>query len=238
MMIVHSQRLTHHSKHETVWHQHDTGQLFCIRRGMMIVRTEQAQWALTPATVGWFPPHLRHCAWTVGDVDGHSLQLRDTEVVPHASVCPADPFLMLLLERITQREPARQLPLLTVMIDEIRHTPAAPLQLTLPEDRRAKQVAGQLLAEPHGTLRQAELASRYGMSVRTLSRLFSEQTGLSFSQWRQQARILSSMALLLRGETVSKTAAQCGYDNVSAFIAAFKLRFGITPGEFRSRNGG
>lgn len=201
-----------------------------------MVKTEQAQWALTPATVGWFPPNMWHSAWCVGEVKGHSLQFTHADAPAFAGVWPADPFLMLLMERIMQRDPARQVSLLTVMLEEISIAPAAPLQLTLPQDRRAKQVAEQLLAHPHSTTNQAQLASRFGLSVRTLSRLFSEQTGLSFSQWRQQARVLASMAHLLQGEAVSETAAHCGYDNVSAFIAAFKLRFGSTPGQFQARN--
>lgn len=242
MLILQSQKLSHQSKHKTLWHQHATGQLFAIRRGMMIVQTERAQWALTPATIGWFPPGLRHCAWTVGEAEGHSVQLSGADSLPALpGVWPADPFLMLLMERIcgidpAQAEQARQQHLLAVMSDEIRHLPTAPLQLLLPTDRRARQVAEQLLLDPHNKLLQAQLVSRFGLSVRTVSRLFREQTGLSFSQWRQQARILASIGGLLRGESVSDTAGKCGYDNVSAFIAAFKLRFGMTPGEFRLKN--
>ncbi|MGP3592597.1 AraC family transcriptional regulator [Vagococcus sp. WN89Y] len=242
MLIVQSQTLSHQSKHHTPWHQHATGQLFAIRRGMMIVQTERAQWALTPATIGWFPAGLRHCAWTVGETEGCSVQLSQADVLPTgAGVWPADPFLMLLMERVsnidlTHTQLSRQQHLLAVIADEIRLAPVAPLQLLLPTDRRARQVAEQLLLAPERNQQQAALASHCGLSVRTLRRLFSEQTGLSFSQWRQQARILASMGWLLQGETVSEAAAKCGYDNVSAFIAAFKLRFGMTPGTFRLNN--
>ncbi|MGY5955299.1 AraC family transcriptional regulator [Kosakonia sp. BK9b] len=237
MLIARSQRLTHQSRHQTVWHQHQTGQLFCMQRGMMMVQTEHVQWALTPASVGWFPAHLPHRAWTVGEVSGISLHIENAALPAEAGVWPADPFLLLLMERVACSEGRRQHHLLTVVLDEIRAATAAPLQLQLPEDRRARQVAEFLLLEPHSPLSQRELAFRFGMSARTLSRLFSQQTGLRFSQWRQQARILASLALLLKGESVSNTATQCGYENVSAFIAAFKQRFGITPGEFRIHNG-
>ncbi|UXY11535.1 AraC family transcriptional regulator [Kosakonia sp. ML.JS2a] len=235
MLIVHSERLTHQSRHKTEWHQHATGQLFCIQRGMMIVQTEHVQWALTPATIGWFPAHMRHSAWTVGDIDGISMQLDGDALSAQAGVWPADPFLLLLMERMTGSEGHRQQHLLAVMRDEIHHAPAAPLQLPLPDDRRARQVAEYLLLEPHSPLSQAQLASTFGMSTRTLSRLFSQQTGLCFSQWRQQTRILAAMGWLLKGASVSETAEQCGYENVSAFIAAFKQRFAMTPGEFRAQ---
>lgn len=239
MMIVQSHTLAHQSRHQTQWHQHAGGQLFIIRRGMMMVQTDAAQWALTPATIGWFPPATRHSAWTVGETEGHSVLLSEADLLhPQPGVWSADPFLVLLMERIIECGPAlsRQQHLLAVMKDEIARASAAPLQLLLPTDRRARQVAEQLLTEPHRDIRQAELASHFGLSVRTLSRLFRQQTGLSFSQWRQQARVLAAISALLRGESVSETAGSCGYDNVSAFIAAFKLRFGMTPGEFRLHN--
>lgn len=204
---------------------------------MMIVQTAHVQWALTPATFGWFPAHLPHSAWTVGEVDGISLHIDGSVLPAQAGVWPADPFLLLLMERMAHSESKRQQHLLAVVTDEIREAPTAPLQLPLPEDRRAKQVAEYLLLEPGCQLSQAQLASRFGMSIRTLSRLFSQQTGLCFSQWRQQTRVLASMGHLLNGASVSETAAQCGYENVSAFITAFKQRFGMTPGAFRLHNG-
>ncbi|VDR29560.1 HTH-type transcriptional repressor of iron proteins A [Raoultella terrigena] len=84
-------------------------------------------------------------------------------------------------------------------------------KLLLPTDRRARNVADQLLAHPDSPLTQAQLAQRWGLSVRSLSRLFREQTGLSFCQWRQQAKVVTSLQWVLAGEPIAEVAARSGY---------------------------
>lgn len=69
------------------------------------------------------------------------------------------------------------------------------------------------------------------MSEKTLSRLFVQQTGLTFRAWRQRLRILVALPMLERGDRVTDVAIACGYDSMSAFIAAFRLFTGVTPGE-------
>ena len=64
-------------------------------------------------------------------------------------------------------------------------------------------------------------------------RLFQRETGLSFRNWRQRMRLLSSLALLEAGDSVTDAALGCGYDSTSAYIAAFKQLFGATPGELK-----
>ncbi|SQB21890.1 HTH-type transcriptional repressor of iron proteins A [Citrobacter koseri] len=120
--------------------------------------------------------------------------------------------------------------LLQVMVDEIRYADALSSQLILPDDRRVRQIAQKILADRAYTLSQAELAKQAGLSVRTLSRLFIQQTGLTFGQWKQKAKVILSLEYLLRGEPVSLVAQLAGYENVSAFIAVFRRFMGMTPG--------
>ena len=77
------------------------------------------------------------------------------------------------------------------------------------------------------------LALDAGASLRTLQRLFPSQTGLALDAWRQKARLIQAVADLSAGAPVTTTAMDCGYDSVSAFIAAFKRQFGVTPGRYR-----
>ncbi|MNP73513.1 Helix-turn-helix domain protein [compost metagenome] len=51
-------------------------------------------------------------------------------------------------------------------------------------------------------------------------------------------RLLSALPALERGERVTDVALACGYESLSAFIAAFGKQFGLPPGEFfRARTG-
>jgi len=74
------------------------------------------------------------------------------------------------------------------------------------------------------------------MSVRTLSRQFQEETGISIGQWRQQAQLLHALERLAAGEAVAVVADALGYATPSNFIAMFRCYFGQSPGRYFKQN--
>ena len=74
-----------------------------------------------------------------------------------------------------------------------------------------------------------DLARQCGVGARTLERLFRAETGMPFGLWRQKARLLESVRVLVESRSVTQAALESGYASVSAYIAAFKLTFGSTP---------
>jgi AraC-like DNA-binding protein len=70
------------------------------------------------------------------------------------------------------------------------------------------------------------------VDAKTIQRLFARETGITFGQWRQQARLLHGLERLASGEKVVDTALALGYESPSAFAAMFKRQFGQTPSEF------
>ncbi|WP_251863537.1 helix-turn-helix domain-containing protein [Achromobacter sp. Marseille-Q4962] len=74
-----------------------------------------------------------------------------------------------------------------------------------------------------------------GASTRTLTRLFREETGLSFGQWRQQLRLVETIARLAQGVSVSTVASELGYRSASAFISMFRETLGDTPQRYLKR---
>ncbi|WP_250862658.1 AraC family transcriptional regulator, partial [Caballeronia sp. INML3] len=61
--------------------------------------------------------------------------------------------------------------------------------------------------------RLEEWAAWAGVSSRTLSRRFIADTGLTFAQWRQQARMLRSLERVADGAPVTTIALELGYEN-------------------------
>lgn len=57
------------------------------------------------------------------------------------------------------------------------------------------------------------------------------QTGLTFGQWRQQARLLRALELLATGEKVIDVALALAYDSPSAFASIFRKQFDQTPSQ-------
>ncbi|WP_308380481.1 helix-turn-helix domain-containing protein [Serratia marcescens] len=239
MTQIRSQRLQHEKKHLTPWHRHEGGQIYLLTRGMLAMELPGRQWAITGGTLGWLPPGCAHQALACGDVAGWSLYLpveSVPEMPPQPQLFTASVLLQALVERIAQFPAgplsAQQRRLLQVLLDEMHAASRAPLQLPLPQDARLLNIARALLNDPASLRSQRDWAAWAGLSPRTLSRRFQQETGISFALWRQQARVLRSLEGLSRGAAVGEVADACGYDNVSAYIAAFRRRFGITPGAY------
>lgn len=79
-------------------------------------------------------------------------------------------------------------------------------------------------------------ASELKIDTRTLHRLFVQEFGMSFVQWRQQTRLLAALEWLAEGRQVIDVALELGYQSQSAFTAMFRRNVGITPGEWQASN--
>ena len=91
-----------------------------------------------------------------------------------------------------------------------------------------------MLGDPTAAHEIETLAREVGTSARTLSRLFSSETKLSFKSWRQRARIAAAIERLSMHADVSvkQLASELGYASVPAFSHAFRQVTGKTPTEF------
>jgi transcriptional regulator GlxA family with amidase domain len=119
-----------------------------------------------------------------------------------------------------------------VALDQLRRVEQLPARLPALADDRLRAIATLLRADPAETRTLAELGTVVGASERTLSRLFRQEAGMSFPQWRTQLRLQHALVLLAEGTPVTTTALACGWSNPSAFIEAFRRAFGATPGKF------
>lgn len=83
-------------------------------------------------------------------------------------------------------------------------------------------------------LRLSELAKEYHYSLSGLSKKFTDEAGMGFSQYVQRIRIERSCHLLETTDLrISEVAAQVGYSNGKFFNQIFKEALGTTPREYR-----
>ncbi|MET7869879.1 GlxA family transcriptional regulator [Streptomyces cyaneofuscatus] len=81
----------------------------------------------------------------------------------------------------------------------------------------------------------ADIASRAGMSTRTLMRRFREQTGTTPLQWLHRARIRQAQHLLeTTDHSVERIGAQVGFGSPTAFRDRFRRTTGVSPRTYRS----
>jgi AraC-like DNA-binding protein len=67
------------------------------------------------------------------------------------------------------------------------------------------------------------------MAPRSLSRRFTEETGLTFIAWRRRVRLLGSLEMPAEGKVATTVALDLGHETVGVFIDAFLAHFGWTP---------
>jgi AraC-like DNA-binding protein len=76
------------------------------------------------------------------------------------------------------------------MLYELHAMQNAPTFLPLPTSPVGRRVADLILADHRNLKDLDDLASQAATSVRTVSRLFPAETGLTLKAWRQRARIV------------------------------------------------
>lgn len=220
-------------------HQHPTGQLLGLFQGLLSVRTHSGAWVLPTTRAAWIPPSTVHAARSHGPFSGWAAY-----VSAHAcAALPKEPRVIemtgLLKEAIVRAAEWEYAPLddrqrhiAAVILDEIAGSPADAFSLPMPSDVRLLRIATALADSPAHTRSLEDWSIWAHAAPRTVSRRFVSETGMTFTAWRQRARLVRALELLAAGEPVTSIALQLGYDNASAFIALFRRTFGTTPGRY------
>ncbi len=228
----------------TAAHAHPRAQLLYAVSGVMRITTPDAVFLVPPSTALFLPADARHAIRMDGPVAMRALFLREDAAARAATEGPVVLAVSPLLREVILAacaEPVLWAPegrghfLTELAIDEIARAGTIGLRLPMPRDPRLlRAVAALRASRDHATGLDA-LAATAGASERTLARLFRRETGLSFRQWRQQARLTEAMAALTMGASPSRAMAIAGYASQATFGAAFRAMFGVTPGEMGGR---
>lgn len=222
------------------WHAHARGQLFGLDGGSMRVHTEAGSWLLPPQRAGWIPAGQRHQVSVAGAASGWVALVHPDA----ATGLPATPCVLgvsSLLRGMVRRAAewpdklaldAAQSRFAAVLLDEIEAAPQERLHLPWPRDRRLGRLAQALTDDPADNRPLEAFAAQAGLAPRTAQRLFAQETGLGFAQWRQQLRLIHALERLSAGQSVAQVADALGYATPSNFIAMFKRAYGMTPGRY------
>lgn len=229
--------------HASDWHTHRRAQLLYQAEGGVTLYLDDRVGQLAPLQAAWLPAGCRHRTVMQGSFAYRSLYF-DVGVYPglprEPGILDVNPLLREMILRVTQwpSNQALDVPrqrLVRTLLDELRAAPATPLHLPMPRDRRLLPIARELLANPACPLSIDDWGGRVGASERTLARLFLAETGLSFTRWRTQCRLLMARARLAEGASVTAVAHAMGYASDSAFIAMYRRAYGEPPGRRQRR---
>lgn len=221
-------------------HSHPWGQLIYAVSGTMQVLAGNTLWLVPPTRALWAPAGVVHAIEMRGAVAMRTIYVPVERSSGLPSGIHAIDIAPLLREvilhivgfRLLRAETPAHLHLAQVFLDLVAAAPALPLFVPMPRDERAAVVARLLQSDPAREDSIAALARKAGASVRTLQRVFRDETGMRFVEWRQRLRLLQAIAHLEQGNSVTQAGAAAGYASTSAFIAAFRQQMGETPARY------
>jgi AraC-like DNA-binding protein len=223
-------------------HFHVEDQLLFASKGVMTVETDEGIWVVPPLRAVWIPAETEHRVSMSGRVLMRTLYFWPglCRTLPRRclvmNISPLLRELILHASRFPKlrKRVATERHVVELILDQLQLVESVPVQLPHPSDLRARKLADILRANP-GEQRPLEVLSiECGASKRTMQRLFAEESGMSFSRWRQRARLIHAMQSLAAGQSVTNAALDAGYSTTSAFISMFRKQLGTTPTRYLS----
>lgn len=238
-------------------HWHATAQLMWPHAGSLRVVCGERSWMLVPGAAVWIPSHTTHDAFAgpsgcaFRSVYLHELDEADagpgTRLLPadgrslaRPTPLPLDPLLLEIIDELDSHrdvDGAERARLELVMFDRLRRcllTSAFPpdaVALPFPRDERATTIASSLLERLSDDRDLDAWGRTVGASGRTLRRLWRDETGLTFRQWRTTARMRRAYELVQEGVAVREIARAVGYLSPNAFSDAFVAHHHVRPSE-------
>ena len=230
---------------ELDFHHHRKAQLLMPMRGVLTCEADGVLWIVPPQSAIWIPGGMSHSIRFSGTIEGYNVFI-DSAAAPNlsSSCCAVSvtPLLRELLVRAAQLpvlypEGGSESHLVTLLLDEIAAAPLGKLSVPMPTDARLRRILKTLMANParRGTLES--WAKRAGLSERSLARLITRQTGMSFGRWRQQLSLMLALQWLAEGTSIQQVASSLGYESAGSFVSMFRKTLGVTPGRFMGRTG-
>src|SRR3954454_7849752 len=194
-------------------HLHREAQLVYAARGTMQVTTPKGRWLVPPDRAVWVPALCEHAIDVLADIEMRTLYFdlawltRDprSASLDAEFVVRVSPLLHQAILAIfdTGNSPERTALLVKLAMLELHQAEDSATFIPLPHEPRCRRAADIVLADPTGLHEIEALSREVGTSARTLSRLFSSETQLSFKSWCQRARIAAALEKLSADASVS-----------------------------------
>jgi AraC-like DNA-binding protein len=223
-------------------HPHRHCRFLFARKGSMRIEAVTAS-LFVPTHFGvWIPPDVEYTLEVTETVTLDFLYVAEGELgdCPDSelSVVEVGDFTAAFIQHVCTAVPPDHLEessaarLIRALIELLGEMPDGRLKIPLPPNPRLAAMCRSIQADPGAAHRLEVWAAKLGMSQRTLARHFVAETGMTYQSWRQNLRLIASLSLLRGGLSVTTTALEIGYSTPSAFIVAFKKKFGLPPSRY------
>jgi AraC-like DNA-binding protein len=221
-------------------HRHHRGQIVSVVRGAATVGTEFGIWVLPPGQAMWVPAETTHWVRYSGTLASRSLFTDAASSARFPRRCVTLHLDALSRELVNAAvdfrwdlDPADyEMRLVNLLMERLRVHPQAALKVPDAKDRRIARIMARIRQAPDDNRTLAQWSKEAGASERTLARLFLRETGMTFSTWRRQYRLMLALEQLAMGTPVTAIAHSLGYDTAGNFSTMFRGVFHRSPREF------
>lgn len=228
-------------------HKHQKAQFLYTEGGVVYVNINQKTYFLPARHFMWIPPGVEHSIHPSNPrVTMRNVYFPIGETEPSfyksLAIYPANDLVleyMLYLERYSKdifQQDEVNYTILKSFKYLLAHVNSKSLSLSLPEvkEKRLKQVTDYLAANLHQNFNFKKIALKFGLSDRTLSRLFKQELELSFIQYLTILRMLKALKYLLDERLpVNEVAGLVGFSSVPSFSNTFSRIVGERPSVYQ-----
>jgi AraC-like DNA-binding protein len=227
-------------------HQHKKGQLSYVEGGIAYVRIHNKTFVIPARHYFWIPqgvPHLLKVSHSATVLRSIFFYTYDDDREPFYSKVGIYPINDLLLQmfKYTDKwdgpiEPDdKRHSFLTTIKNLLPEISTRVLPIALPSTDNERTVAIMQHMEKHiadvHTLHS--IGEQFGLSSRSLSRLFQADLGISFLQYLKLLRMVKAFEMILQTDIpMSEIAYSIGYQSLSAFSNTFYRVTNLRPSSF------
>ncbi|GHJ39852.1 GlxA family transcriptional regulator [Streptomyces sp. TS71-3] len=189
-----------------------------------------------PSTTHW--SHAEHFQrlFPCTKVDADVLFVDDGDVLTSAGVAAGIDLCLHVVRRDHGTAIANEVARRTVVPPHRDGGQAQYIQRPVPEEQQATTAAARswALQRLHEPLQLRDMAERESMSVRTFTRRFREEAGMSPGQWLTQQRIERARQLLESTDlSIDQVAQDCGFGTAQSMRQHLQAALGVTPSAYR-----
>lgn len=244
----------HHAKVEkveTTIHSHNKGQLLYAEGGIVHVFVDGKHWYLPARCYMWIPPNTPHAIMSNSKYVSlynfyFTIEEMDSEFYKDTNIYFASDLLRQMMLYSKDWEGAIKkfsgtaynfLMAIKSIIPELKSNIVPfSVQHPYPNDPKLLSIAQFLVANINENYSIEDIAQRFGLSVRSLSRKFKEQLGMSYVRFLRSLRITKSLELIAENKlNMYEVALAVGYSSLSAYSTIFYRITGIRPSEYAQR---
>jgi transcriptional regulator GlxA family with amidase domain len=215
-----------------------------VRAGTRLVSICTGSYVL--AAAGWLDDRPATTHWSSADhfqslfprvrVDPDVLFVDDGDVLTSAGVAAGIDLCLHLVRRDHGAAVANDVARRTVVPPHRDGGQAQYIERPVPEPQFSTTTAARswALSHLHRPLTLRELAAREAMSVRTFTRRFREEVGMSPGRWLTQQRVQRARHLLESTDLgIDHVARECGFGTAQSMRQHLQAAVGVTPSAYR-----